>query len=267
MDSPSPVRILLADDDPINREIVVAMLENHNYSIESVDTGPAAIEAVRRNRFDMLLLDGQMPGCSGEEVARAIRKEEGERLPGSGERLPIVALTALAATSDRDRCLASGMDDYLSKPFDRTQLLEAIRRWLPARRGGDGIPASAAAAGDRVVNREAVDRIAALDEPGRPVVLQRTVALFATEAARLASAIETLLVEGDWQLAAMTAHRLKSASGSLGAERVAAWCKRIEGDPQSAGREPAATAVELRKEIAAACGILDEMVRKHGQQL
>jgi two-component system, sensor histidine kinase and response regulator len=259
-----PYRVLLADDDPINREIVQAMLEGGRFAIQCVADGHAAIAAALHGEFDILLLDGLMPGCCGHDVARAVRQAERARPDGS-RHVPIVALTALAAESDRERCIAAGMDDYLSKPFDRVQLLEALARFLPDVRLPGALPAvGRQAAEGPVLDPEAVRRIVALDAPGDPAILRRTVALFATEAAHLANAISDSLAREDWETAAHTAHRLKSASGSLGAVRVAEACRRIEHDPRSHGADSGRAADALKHEIAAACGALDAMVHLHG---
>lgn len=259
-----PYRVLLADDDPINREIVQAMLEGGSYAIFCVADGLAAIDAALRHEFDVLLLDGLMPGCCGEDVARAVRASERERWGGT-RHVPIVALTALAAESDRQRCLAAGMDEYLSKPFDRAQLLNAIERQLPGPRPSAVSSTVGRPAPDGlVIDPAAVRRIAALDGPGEPTILRRTVALFAAEAVRLADSLRESLRQGDWNAAAHTAHRLKSASGSLGALRVADLCRRIERNPRDIGADSERAANELQQEIAAACGVLDAMVQRHG---
>ncbi|HTP97347.1 MAG TPA: ATP-binding protein [Burkholderiales bacterium] len=129
--APQPVelggRVLLAEDNAINQELALAMLAGLGCEVTLAADGRAALEAIERSRFDLVLMDCMMPVLDGFEATRAIRAAEATR--GSG-RLPIVALTANAMLGDRERCLECGMDDYLSKPFTREQLHAALARWL-----------------------------------------------------------------------------------------------------------------------------------------
>ncbi len=130
LDSPSePIhaRVLLVEDNPVNQKVANLMLERIGCSVDSVANGLEAIEAFTRLPYDLVLMDCQMPEMDGYEATRMIRTME-----NSGRRTPVIALTANAMKGDRDRCLASGMDDYLSKPVDRKQLEQTIRRWAPA---------------------------------------------------------------------------------------------------------------------------------------
>jgi CheY-like chemotaxis protein len=116
--------ILLAEDNPINRKLVVEMLSRAGYPVETVENGRQAVDAVRKSRFRLVLMDVQMPEMDGFEATQAIRTEEGDRT-----HTPIIAMTAHALKGDRERCLAAGMDDYLSKPLQSRDLFAAIERW------------------------------------------------------------------------------------------------------------------------------------------
>ncbi|HTE17475.1 MAG TPA: PAS domain S-box protein, partial [Armatimonadota bacterium] len=141
-----PLRILLAEDDPINQLVARRLLEKHGHSVAVVESGPQVLQALERERFDLVLMDVQMPGMSGIETAAAIRQREAER----GGHVPIVALTAYAMQGDRERCLAAGMDGYATKPLRPAELFHAIGSALPAASTDDGaLPPGAAAILDR----------------------------------------------------------------------------------------------------------------------
>jgi CheY-like chemotaxis protein len=120
--------VLLAEDNPVNREVAVAMLASLGVTVDTVDNGSDAHRLARERRYDAILMDLQMPGLDGLEATRRIRADA---LPARDGRrdVPIIALTANAMTGDRDRCLAAGMDDHLPKPFARANLEAALRRW------------------------------------------------------------------------------------------------------------------------------------------
>jgi PAS domain S-box-containing protein len=120
------LKILLAEDNRINQKVAISLLEKAGHQVHAVSSGEAAIEAIAADeRFDLVLMDMQMPDMDGLDATRRIRADEAAQ---GKRRLPIIALTANAFASDRERCLAAGMDDFLSKPLNRGQLMEAIIR-------------------------------------------------------------------------------------------------------------------------------------------
>jgi signal transduction histidine kinase/DNA-binding response OmpR family regulator len=118
------LRILLADDNPLNCRLAVLMLEKAGHAIDVVEDGAAAIEAVRAGQYDLVLMDVQMPGVDGLEATRRIR-----RLGVAKAGVPVIAITANAMAGDDRRCLAAGMNDYVTKPIDRARLLGTVARW------------------------------------------------------------------------------------------------------------------------------------------
>jgi CheY-like chemotaxis protein len=114
--------VLLAEDNPVNQKLAVRLLEKLGHAVVLANNGREAVEAVGREAFDVVLMDVQMPEMGGLEATAAIR--EGEA--GGGRRLPIIALTAHAMKGDRERCLAAGMDGYVSKPIRREDLVREI---------------------------------------------------------------------------------------------------------------------------------------------
>jgi two-component system sensor histidine kinase/response regulator len=127
---PASLRILLADDNPLNCRLAVLMLEKAGHAIDVVEDGAAAIEAVRTKQYDLVLMDVQMPGVDGLEATRRIRA-----LPIAKAGVPVIAITANAMAGDDRRCLAAGMNDYVTKPIDRARLLSTVARWGNARAG------------------------------------------------------------------------------------------------------------------------------------
>jgi CheY-like chemotaxis protein len=118
------LRILLAEDNPINQRLALAILTKRGHVVVVAEDGRQALEAYERERFDVALMDVQMPELNGFEVTARIREHEQE----TGDRLPVIALTAHAMTGDRERCLAGGMDEYLAKPLNAAALIETVER-------------------------------------------------------------------------------------------------------------------------------------------
>jgi PAS domain S-box-containing protein len=116
--------ILLAEDNPINRKLAITLLQKAGYTVEAVENGRLAVEAIQRTFYSLVLMDVQMPEMGGFEAAQRVRAQE-----QPGQHLPIIALTANAMSGDRERCLQAGMDDYLSKPLQPKKLFEVIERW------------------------------------------------------------------------------------------------------------------------------------------
>ncbi|KWK06547.1 hybrid sensor histidine kinase/response regulator [Burkholderia stagnalis] len=125
-----PARVLLVEDNPVNQQIALAMLEDTGYAVEVAENGREALDRLLEERFDVVLMDCQMPLMDGFEATQWLRLREAET---GAARLPVIALTANAISGDRERCLAAGMDDYLSKPFSRDALLQMLARFA---RGG-----------------------------------------------------------------------------------------------------------------------------------
>jgi CheY-like chemotaxis protein len=118
----APLRILLVEDNPVNQRLATRMLEKEGHGVVVAGNGKEAIAAWLKQPFDLILMDIQMPEMDGLQATRAIRRAEA----GLNQHIPIVAVTAHAMSGDRERCLAAGMDDYISKPIRKSDLLEMI---------------------------------------------------------------------------------------------------------------------------------------------
>ena len=120
-----PLLILVAEDNRVNQQVIARMLARAGHRADIVVDGREAVTALGGTAYDLVLMDCLMPEMDGFEAARAIRAAEG----GTGRHIPIIALTASAMAEDRERCLAAGMDDYLTKPLTKGALIEALERW------------------------------------------------------------------------------------------------------------------------------------------
>ncbi|NJL15849.1 MAG: response regulator [Nitrospira sp.] len=148
--SPTDLRILLVEDNPVNREVASGMLEALNCRIDMAENGREAVTALQTTEYALVFMDCQMPEMDGFTATRLIREREAnadqpcsDLASTARRRVPIVALTAHAMQGDRELCLAAGMDDYLTKPFTLSQLEHMLSRWVPkndtATIGGDSI--------------------------------------------------------------------------------------------------------------------------------
>ena len=134
--SSEPGNILVAEDNPVNRNLVKFTLEYAGYRVVEVENGQEAVNACKTQDFDLILMDCQMPLVDGCSASREIRVwEQGL---AKGRHVPIIAVTANALEDDRRKCLAAGMDDFLSKPFHQNDLFRLLQQWLPpSAKGGE----------------------------------------------------------------------------------------------------------------------------------
>jgi len=197
-----PLRILLAEDNLVNQKLVVTLLEKQGHQVVVVGNGRDALAAAR-GTFDLILMDVQMPDMDGLTATEQIRKQEA----GTGQRIPIVAMTAYAMKGDRERCLAAGMDGYISKPIQPQEVFDTIAALVPAARR----PAAAAPADSSLNLSEAMNRV------GGDRSLLRTLAqlfqqTYPTQMLELRKAIS----QRDNPAIRRLAHTLKGAVGNFG---------------------------------------------------
>jgi PAS domain S-box-containing protein len=172
------LRILVAEDHPVNRKLVTTLLAKRGHAVESVDNGRSAVDAVTlagARPFDIVIMDVQMPTMSGLEASVAIR----ERERTTGEHVPIVALTAHAMQGDRERCLQAGMDGYLSKPIDVDRLITTIETFGGGRTAAGAAAQATGSSPDTIFDEQAALRHTGGDRK----LLQKIVKLFRSDAA------------------------------------------------------------------------------------
>jgi CheY-like chemotaxis protein/HPt (histidine-containing phosphotransfer) domain-containing protein len=218
--------VLLVEDNAVNREVAVGMLENLGYRTETAANGMLAMEAVAEGSYAAVLMDCQMPVMDGLSATSEIRRREAK----SGvPRVPIIALTANALEGNRERCLAAGMDDFLTKPFTQQQLAQLLGRWLPAAREQAPRQAARAAPKDTasapLIDVGVLRDIAAL---GRPALLGSLIELYLQHSPGLIVAIESAARNGQPAALAEAIHTLKSSTANLGGTRLARLLKECE---------------------------------------
>ncbi len=223
------LRILLAEDNAVNQKLAITLLQKRGHTVIPTGNGKEAIAALEREKFDLVLMDVQMPVMDGFEAIRSIRARE----QATGGHIPIVALTAHAMKGDREKCLAVGADDYVSKPIRTSDLLAAMDRAralkvdVPATIGPSPKPAPAASAVDsapRVFDiQDALDRV-----EGDRDLLEEIVRIFTGECSSNMDAIRQALSAGDAHLLERLAHTIRGAAANLSAFAVSAAALKLE---------------------------------------
>jgi two-component system, sensor histidine kinase len=242
-------KILLVEDNPVNREVAVGMLESLGCATHSAENGLLAIEAMNAAAYDAVLMDCQMPVMDGLTATGEIRRREQH---SGGARVPIIALTANAMEGDRERCLAAGMDDFLSKPFTQQQLATLLRRWLALR----VLPESERRDLSRVplIDAGVLRNIAAL---AKPALLNSMIDLYLRHSPGLIEAIETAAANMQADALSQAVHALKSSTANLGGTRLATVAKECEVSVREGGISQAAPIVpRIRREYQEFCTAL-----------
>ena len=208
------LNILVADDNTVNSELVARLLRKEGHAVVLVENGYRALLAVESRRFDLVLMDVQMPEMDGLAATAAIRDRERK----TGGHLPIVAVTAHAMRGDREKCLAAGMDAYLSKPIHKDELLRILEDVM----NRDANPPSPAPTPDPSPASDAgplLDKEVALARMGGDLeLLQEVARLFLDEYPRLLGVMHDALSRGDAQLLERSAHSLKGSVANFGAD-------------------------------------------------
>ncbi len=231
-----PLRILLAEDNPVNQKVALAYLSRMGYRADVAANGLEALEAVRREAYDVLLMDVQMPAMDGFEATQRIRS-----LLPAGTGPWIVALTASAMTGDEERCTAAGMDDYLSKPVRIEELAAALRR---APRGAPrAAPAEEALSGLPVLRTGPLEELGRLAGPGEEDFLASLLDIFRRDTPVRIEQMDRAAGAGDAETFRRAAHSLKASAASLGGARVQALAVRMEALSATVATLPEAAAL------------------------
>jgi len=220
-----PARVLLAEDLTTNQILITAILKRAGHQVDVVETGAAAVEAVQRQDYDLVLMDVQMPIMDGLEATRKIRA-----LEGRVTNIPVVALTASVLEQDVEACRAAGMDDFVAKPIDADALLDAVARWvLPKPVEGAEPPQQLAAPPPVVLDEKYLANVANL--VGREA-LQALAGSFQTELHQRLAAITA--PEAACGTIEREAHALASLAGNLGLVELSACSRQLTDTCRSA---------------------------------
>jgi CheY-like chemotaxis protein len=239
-----PLRLLLAEDNVVNQRVAVGMLSARGHNVTVASNGIEALAALAGGAFDLVLMDVQMPVMGGLEATEEIRRRECE----SGTHVRIVAMTAHAMRGDRDRCLAAGMDGYLSKPIDPLALFATVEQEAPPPIQ----PELAAPDGSRkVVDMDAVMRQLSGDQD----LFNEVAQLFLEDCPRRLEGIDAAVASADLGQIRFAAHTLKGSAGNLSAAALVAAATSLEacgseGRILEAGAAAGQVAIEARRVMA-----------------
>jgi PAS domain S-box-containing protein len=217
-------RILLADDSPANLMVAVAMIRDSGCSVDTVNNGLEAVEAVRTLPYDLVLMDISMPEMDGLEATTAIRS-----LPGDKSRVPVIAMTAHAIVGDREKFLQAGMNDYISKPITKHRLYEILSQWLPSEQTSmqDDSQPSVTPAGTPVLDAGVFEQLA---RDTSPEIVPKMLAAFSKETTGRVQTLRQLADAGaaDHEQLQREAHTLKSSAATFGASELHAIARDVE---------------------------------------
>ncbi len=226
-------KILLAEDNPVNQDVAKAMLTKLGLETEIAHNGKQALDLAVKNKYDMILMDCQMPIMDGFEATSLIRQQ-------FNNKIPIIAITANASESDRTQCLNAGMDDFLSKPYSLDQLQRTITRWLPKEKINpiDTVKSKIVEIAPEenntlALNPMRLDQIRELDPAGGHKLVNKILQAYLESADGYVQQLEQAIINGDADSLRRSAHTLKSSSANIGAESLSAIFKQLEAYGQS----------------------------------
>ncbi|MBF0104643.1 MAG: response regulator [Deltaproteobacteria bacterium] len=219
-------RILLAEDNLINQKITLNMLEHFGFKADVVSDGREVVEALTQSRYDLVLIDCQMPGMDGFEATRIIRCSDLEN-----KNIPIIALTAHALKGARETCLEAGMSDYLSKPVDPNDLSDVLQKWLLSSEssGADGDTPSQASDGTVIFDREGLLRRAM----GNEEIANKLTESYVKDMPKKMQELKKVVDDNDSVKILLNVHNIHGTSATIGAVKIQKTAAHMEAAGQA----------------------------------
>ena len=221
--APLKGHILIAEDNAINREVILNQLQSLGYSADAVFNGREALEALEKQRYDVVLMDCQMPEMDGFEATAEIRRREEGKL----NRIVIIAITANVLKGEHEKCLAAGMDDYLGKPVNVKKLRKMLKRWVSASdTKNDALPETSNPPGAEeereIINLSVLASFREIQQPGAPDLVNKLINLFIDDTTKRISILKEAAADKDSNIIKKQAHSLKGSSSFIGAVQIKA---------------------------------------------
>jgi two-component system sensor histidine kinase/response regulator len=223
-------RVLLAEDNPANRKLALAMLRKLGYAADAVTNGVEAIEALERSPYDAVLMDCRMPAMDGFQATAEIRRRE-----DSASRMPIIAMTADAMEGDRQKCLDAGMDDYVSKPVSFESLDAVLQRWISSADAGmsPSPPSEGPVEEERSLDPAIISSLRQLHARREKEWMPRLISMFLEDAASSLEGLRHALKLEEQETITERAHALAGTAASFGARRMG----RLSGHLKTLGSQ------------------------------
>ena len=228
------IKVLLVEDNLVNRYVCLEMFSSLGCSTTIASNGNEALEILKKEDFDIVFMDCQMPVLDGYKTTELYRAFEKEK---KGGHVPIIALTAYAMIEDREKCLAAGMDDYLAKPFKLVQLRQMLEKWLKNKQGpqkDNDITKDSASkkeedgADAEIVEQSVIDELKALDKISGKSIFRESLKKFFANSPKYINAMELAINNNDFDSLGFNAHTFKGTTGFMGAVKLSRLCFEME---------------------------------------
>ncbi|WP_170292111.1 PAS domain-containing hybrid sensor histidine kinase/response regulator [Heliobacterium mobile] len=229
-----PLPVLLVEDSPVNQRLAITILTKMGLMVHGANNGIEAVKATAETEYAIIFMDCQMPEMDGFEATKIIRSQQAK----TGRHVPIIAMTALAMSGDRERCLNVGMDDYLSKPVLMEQLIRLLDKWLPYERStvvqppanshNNQFPAVSPEEDATVIDLTVLKNILAMGDDDHVEFLTLLLQIYLEDAQKLMTSLRQAVKIQDATGIHKACHALKSSSASIGAKDLASLCARVE---------------------------------------
>lgn len=262
--------ILMAEDNDINRQVAQEILETWGASVTVAHNGLEAVELVKAQHFDLVLMDIQMPIMDGFEACRRIRQwEQSSDRRRSHGALPIIAMTAYAMSGDKEKCLEAGMDDHIGKPLEPKSLFATLIKWLPSAEKTQESGKQASRPSSTIPSTiPGVDQVTALRRlAGNKLLYRNLLIQFASDYREILPLIEKYITNENWQEASKIVHTLKSVAGNIGALEVVQSATILDRELRHKGKNTAAFFKILKEKLIPIQKFLAEAFHELSDQL